>query len=34
MVSHMTLVQALKEAAETEQKISGFYNYSKIKGEA
>ena len=34
MVSHMTLVQALKEAAEAEQKNSGFYNYNNIKGEA
>jgi ABC-type uncharacterized transport system fused permease/ATPase subunit len=33
MVAHMTLVQALKEAAEVEQ-INKLYNYNKIKGEA
>jgi len=34
MVSHMTLIQALKEAAEAEQKKLRFYNFNKIKGEA
>lgn len=33
MVAHMTLVQALKEAAELEQ-INKLYNYNNIKGEA
>jgi ABC-type bacteriocin/lantibiotic exporter with double-glycine peptidase domain len=33
MIAHMTLVQALKEAAEVEQ-INKLYNYNNIKGEA
>ena len=33
MISHMTLVQTLKEAAEAEQ-ISKLYNYNNVKGEA
>jgi ABC-type uncharacterized transport system fused permease/ATPase subunit len=33
MVSHMSLIQALKEASEIEQ-INKTYNYNKIKGEA
>jgi hypothetical protein len=33
MVAHMTLVQALKDASETEQMINT-YNYNNVKGEA
>ena len=33
MIAHMTLVQALKDAAEIEQ-LNKVYNYNKIKGEA
>jgi len=33
MIAHMTLVQALKEAAEVEQ-INQMYNYNNIKAEA
>ena len=33
MIAHMTLVQALKEAAEVEQ-INKLYNYNNVKGEA
>lgn len=33
MIAHMTLVQALKEAAEIEQ-INKLYNYNNIQGKA
>ena len=33
MIAHMTLVQALKDASETEQMINT-YNYNNVKGEA
>ena len=33
MIAHMTLVQALKEAAEVEQ-INKVYNYNNVQGEA
>ena len=33
MIAHMTLVQALKDAAEVEQ-LNKLYNYNNIKGEA